>query len=67
MSVFRAHAKMVEDVLMGLINITAGVLMALLGSTVSPTLMNAWQPLVFMEGVYFFLFSKNKQKNVKMT
>lgn len=60
MSVFLAHATMVEDVLMGLINITAGVLMASLGSTVNPTLMNACQHLVFMEGANFSLSFKKE-------
>lgn len=53
MSVFPTRAKMVEDVLMRLIDTAACVLMASLGSTVRPTLMNACQHLVFMGGTDF--------------
>ena len=53
MNVFQALAKMVDDVLMDLIDITACVLKASSGSTVSPTLMSACQHLVFMGGTDF--------------
>lgn len=44
------------------INITACVLMASLGSTVRPTLMNACRRLVFMGGTIFF-FTINYKNN----
>lgn len=66
MSVFQAHARTVEDVLMGLIDITAGVLMVSLDSTVRPTLMNACQHLVYMGGTGFFLPYHLSQENGKL-
>lgn len=53
MNVFQTHAKIVGNVLMRLINTTACVLMASLGFTVRPTLMNACQRLVSMGGTDF--------------
>lgn len=53
MSVFQTHAKIVGNVLMHQIDTTACVLMASLGSTVKPTLMNACQFHVFMGGTNF--------------
>lgn len=52
-SVFQTHVKIVGDVLMRLIDTTAHVLMASLGSTARPTLMNACQRLVFTGGTDF--------------
>lgn len=60
MSAFQTHAKIVGDVLMHLIDTTACVLMASLGSTVRPTLMTACQRLVYMGGTYFFLSLKTE-------
>ncbi|KAG7230164.1 hypothetical protein INR49_009884 [Caranx melampygus] len=51
-SVLQTHVKIVGDVLMRLIDTTAHVLMASLGSTVRPTLMNACQHLVFTGAVW---------------
>lgn len=51
MSAFQTHAKIVGDVSMHLIDTTACVLMASLGSTARPTLMIACQHLVFMGAV----------------
>lgn len=53
MSAFQTHAKIVGDVSMHLIDTTACVLMASLGSTARPTLMIACQHLVFMGGTCF--------------
>lgn len=53
MSVFQTHARIVENVLMRLIDTTACVRVASQGSAVRPTLMNACQRLAFMEGTYF--------------
>lgn len=54
MSVFQTRAEIVGNVLMRIIDTTACVLVASLGSTVKPTLMNACQRLVFMGGTDFF-------------
>lgn len=52
-SVFQTHARIVENVLMRLIDTTACVRVASRGSTVRPTLMNARQRLAFMGGTHF--------------
>lgn len=66
MSVIQTHAKIVGDVLMPLIDTTAYVLTASLGSTVKPTLMNACQRLVFMGGTCWFFFHLLRQKHCKL-
>lgn len=63
MTVFQTHANMAEDVLMGLIDTTACALMALLGSTAKPMLMNACQHLVFMGGTNFSTSFKTEIAN----
>lgn len=60
MSVFQTHAKIVGGVLTGLIDTTACVLMASLGSTAKPTLMNACQRPVFTGGADFSLSFKTE-------
>lgn len=59
-SVFQTHVKIVGGVLMRLIDTTARVLMASLGSTARPTLMNACQRLVFTGGTDFFSVTSNR-------
>ncbi len=58
MSVLQTHAKIMGGVLTGPIDTTACVLMASLGSTVKPILMNACQRPVFMGGTDFSLSFK---------